>query len=144
MDQTLTASEVIAAAGCPASSLRAWQNRNGLFPHLAKDGGWRRYALSDVIGVRLVVLLTERGFVAQEVVNLVNAMRPNLEKAAQGYSPLIGIGRREDDESLEFRELQGSGTVLDNLGWFVDPVVVAIDLQKITNEVFFAVREMRA
>jgi DNA-binding transcriptional MerR regulator len=143
MESTLTASEVCAAAKCPPSSLRAWQNRNGLFPHLAKDGGWRRYTLSDAIGIRLVVLLTERGFAAQEVVNLVNAMRPNLEMAAQGYAPFVGIGRSEDSGSLEFRELKWTGKVLDDLGWFKDPVVISVDLGRITNEVVFLIGEMR-
>jgi DNA-binding transcriptional MerR regulator len=158
MSETLTASEVCAVAGCSASTLRAWRNRNGLFPHHHSSGGWTRFDLADVIGVRLVTLLADRGFAAQPVINLVNAMRPTLENAARTKLPRrIGVGRGRhgdlsfpldrfsplDNDVLEFRELDELGTVMDNLGWFEDSVVIAINLASICWEIEFKIRELR-
>jgi hypothetical protein len=96
--------------------------------------------MGEAIGVRMMVALTSRGFGAQQAVDLVNEMRGSLELAAQGYAPWIGIARMADSEKLEFRELKSTGTVMDNLGWFSDPLVIAIDLNSISLEVFFTLR----
>ncbi|PPQ39427.1 hypothetical protein SAMN06265338_103278 [Rhodoblastus acidophilus] len=143
MEKTLTSAEICAAASCPASTLRAWRNRNGLFPHHADKEGWSRFDLADAIGARIVVLLTQRGLAAQSAVDLVNEMRHTLELAAEGYAPWIGIGRKSFSDVLEFRELNATGSVMDNLGWFDDPVPTVINLNAISWEIAFAVRKMR-
>jgi len=144
MDSALTASEVCEAAGCPASTLRAWRNRNGLFAGQHAIGeGWTRFDLAEAIGVRLVVILSQRGFAAQPAINLVNGMRSLLVLAAQGAAWWVGVGQAEDGETLEYRELKTGGTILDNLGWFRGPVVTAIDLGALADEVFFSVRRQR-
>lgn len=154
MDETLTASEVCAAAKCPPSSLRAWQNRNGLLPHLAREGGWRRYSLADVLAVRLVVLLTQRGLSAQDAVNVVNQMRETIELAAHGVPILVGVGSTEggifaaqDSDgavpAYEFRELKSTSSVWDNIGWFYDPIVTVFDLGRITKALWAEIRISR-
>ena len=143
MDSALTASEVCEAAGCPASTLRAWRNRNGLFAERHASGeGWTRFDMAEAIGVRLVVILAQRGFAAQPAINLVNSMRPLLVMASQGAAWWVGVGQ-EDRETLEYRELKTGGTILDNLGWFRGPVVTAIHLGAIADEVFSSVRRQR-
>jgi hypothetical protein len=143
MEQTLTASEVCEAAGCPASTLRSWRNRNGLFSgqHAIGDG-WTRFDLAEAIGVRLVVILTQRGFAAQPATNLVNRMRPLLVLTSD-VGGWVGVGYAEDGETLEYRELKTTGTILDNLGWFHGPVVTAINLNLIATEVVFSIRRQR-
>ncbi|MGA2637436.1 MerR family transcriptional regulator [Methylocella sp.] len=144
LNKSLTASEVCAAADCPPSTLRAWRNRNGLFADDLTGEGWTRFDFAQAIGVRITVLLTQRGFAAQQAVDLVNGMRDTLTKAARGYPPLLGIARKGDTETLEFRKLEDMGRVADNLRWFTDPVVIVLNLNAISLEVLFAIREQRA
>ena len=141
MEPYLSASQVCAAAHCPASTLRAWRNRNGLFSERHSIGdGWTQFDFAEAIGVRLVVLLTQRGFAAQPAINLVNSMRKELERAAKGYAPWVGVAFKEGEEILEFRELNMNGTVLDQLGWFTDSIVTAINLRHVSNEIFWLIR----
>jgi hypothetical protein len=144
MEQTLTASEVCKAACCPASTLRAWRNRNGLFEGQHAIGeGWTRFDLAEAIGVRLVVILTQRGFATQPAINLVNNMRPLLVHACHGAAWWVGVGRAEDGETLEYRELTETGTILDNLNWFHGSVVTAIHLGAVAEEVLFSIQGQR-
>lgn len=152
MEWTLTASEVCAAAGCPLSTLRAWRNRNGLFFDLPSSDGWNRFDLAQAVAVRIVVLLTRRGSTAQQAIDLVNQLRPALLLAVQGYAPRIGIGTKFENsgfaevratDQLEFHELTDTGLVVDNLGWFLDPIIKVIDLKAISYAVEESIREQR-
>ena len=145
MDVSLTASQICLAAQCGPSTLRAWRNRNGLFPRLSEGSGWTRYDFADAVGVRIMQIFSERGFAAQSVADLVNAMRPHLEKAAQGYAPFFAVGLRGDRKTLEFRQIKMADTALDAFGWFVDdPIVTVIDLNRLCNEVSSKLRDLRA
>lgn len=141
MTDDLTASEVCAATGCAAPTLRAWRNRNGLFPRHAEAGGWTRYDLADAIGVALVMALTARGTEAQAAVNLVNALRSTLEQAAHGnFVGRLGVGRSLEG-SLEFRIIRNTDLV--PFDYFDDPIVTVINLQAIAWKIIFAVRQAR-
>lgn len=142
MERNLTAADICAAAGCKPSTLRAWRNRNGLFPQVVGDG-WTRYDLAEAIGARIVQLLSERGFAAQPSVNLVNQMREILINAARGYAPFIGIGRALSGEHLEFKVFSSTGLVLDSIGWFTDPVVTVLDLNSFSIGAVSAIRDHR-
>ncbi|WP_029356240.1 MerR family transcriptional regulator [Bosea sp. 117] len=137
---TYTASEICAAAGCIASTLRAWRNRNHLFGDQPAIGGWSRFTLADVIAVRALVLLSQRGFEAQHAVDLINHMGPIFERAAHGGAPLIGIGRKLDSDELEVRGLNKANSVAEELSWFTDPIVLVIDLNAIAFEVAAALK----
>lgn len=143
MSSNLAAAEVCEATGCLPVTLRSWRNRNGLFPHHKGGGGWTRYDLADALGVRLVVLLTARGFAAQEACEVVNEMRGILEKAVAGFAPWVGVGRSIVTDRYEFHVLDSAGTVLDHLGWFLDDVVVVVNLNAITLKLVDTIRMMQ-
>jgi DNA-binding transcriptional MerR regulator len=143
MVQTVTASEIHGATGVGASTLRAWRNRNGLFPHHFDREGWTRYEFADAIGVAIMVELTTRGFAAQDAANLVNSMRDQLSLAAQGYTPRVGIGRSPDGPGLEWREIKDTSLAIDALGWFDDPIVIVINLNAICFRLLFSIRSQR-
>lgn len=130
--RTYLPNEVCAVAGCPPSTLRAWRNRNGLFADRAVVvGKWSRFTLADVIAVRTLVLLTSMGFEAQRAVDLVNAMDAEFERAAHGAGRRIGVARQLDSDALEFRPLDNADIVANQLGHFLDPITIVIDLHAI-------------
>ncbi|POR40424.1 hypothetical protein [Methylobacterium sp. V23] len=55
-------------AGCEAVTLRAWRNRNGLFPATMGKQGWNRFSLVDVCIARTVVMMTASGIAAGEAI----------------------------------------------------------------------------
>ena len=63
-----TTSTLTRVAGCEAVNLRAWRNRNGLFPETAGKQGWNRFSLVDVCIARTVVLMTATGIAAGEAI----------------------------------------------------------------------------
>lgn len=142
-DTNLTASEVCAAAGCVASTLRAWRNRNGLFSYKSDSQGWTRFDLSEAVGVRVVAELTSRGFAAQEAVDFVNAATDLLRKSVSGTVRFVGVGRAAGSKEIEFRELSPDDRVSSELDWFDDPVLVVLNLHAIAWAVVFAVRTAR-
>lgn len=63
-----TTSTLTRVAGCEPVTLRAWRNRNGLFPETAGKQGWNRFSLIDVCIARTVVLMTASAVTASEAI----------------------------------------------------------------------------
>lgn len=143
MENIISVSDLCEVTGCKPSTLRAWRNRNGLFPHHSGNEGWTRYDLADGIGVMLMMVLQEKGFAGQDAINLVNQVREVLVLSAQGSSSRLAIGRMAGGERLEWKELLVSHRVVDVFGWFDDAVVIVVDLNKLKWTFFFKYRELK-
>jgi hypothetical protein len=78
------ASALCTAAGCSAVTLRAWRNRNGLFPECQRTTGWNYFSRADIAAARVVVVLTERDLSAQMAVDVAMRARPMFERMFSG------------------------------------------------------------
>ena len=101
---TFTASEVCEFANVQASTLRAWRNRNGLFPQAASLG-WTRYTLDEVVALMILSDLTKKGFETQSSVNLVNRLRAEIIDACNAGQRFILIDEPAGDGTLDFTRL---------------------------------------
>jgi len=63
-----TTSTLTRVAGCEPVTLRAWRNRNGLFPETSGAKGWNRFSFVDVCIARTVVMMTAAGIAAGEAI----------------------------------------------------------------------------
>lgn len=75
-----TASTVCAVAGCKPVTLRAWQARNGLFPSEKPRDKWKYYSRADIGAVRVMTILTRRGFLAEVAARIAMDSLPQLER----------------------------------------------------------------
>lgn len=140
----ISVSELCEITGIPASTIRSWRNRNGLFPHHAETSGWTRYTLDEALALGMVKSLSALGFEAQQAVNLANRMRETFRAAIAGSPSLVGIARCVDDpEVLEHRILKAGNILANEFGWFTDPLVIVVDLQRIWVPMFFDLRAIR-
>lgn len=93
MEASITPSEACEAAECLPSTLRAWHNRLGFLPRETATG-WRKYTLSDLIAIRLMVVLTDgNGVAAHEACEIVAKLKDLIDLAARGVPSKILIGR---------------------------------------------------
>ena len=91
-DRPYLSATLCAAAGCTPVTFRAWRNRNGLFPEMRGDDGWKRFSFEDICAVRVVVELTDgsKKNTAQFAVDVANELRP-----------VFGILMGDDAENLK-------------------------------------------
>ena len=123
-----------------ASTLRAWHNRVGFLPR--STGGWRRYNLADVIAIRCMVVLTERGFRAAEAAGLVDSLTEQIKHAAAGHPSKIAIGKFRGSEywvAEEIDEIASAGIALD----FDDEFTIVLNLGEICFRLFDEIRRLR-
>lgn len=107
-------SVLCAVAGCKEVTLRAWRNRNGLFPETLGKAGCNRFSVLDICWARTVVVLTEHGLGADDAVRLVQAgflpLRWDLERILEqgpDQSRIVGFMRGEPvpkRKAMVFRE----------------------------------------
>lgn len=144
MDQ-ITPAQAAWASDCQASTLRAWHNRLGLLSR-ENDGTWRRYTVAEVLQIRLVVVLTARGIVAADAVEIANNMKELAEESVQGLHSYVGIGKREGEcgyEVLKFPGIEDWGKpyrFTDALAWFDEPVFIVVNLGALATEVWLRLR----
>lgn len=143
MENTISVTDLCEVTGCKPSTLRAWRNRSGLFPHHAGNEGWTRYDMADGVAVMLMMILHEKGVAGQDAVNLVNQLRGVLVQAASGFPSRLVIGQEEGTGKLEWKELRPTHRAADFFGWFDDAVVLVIDLNKLCFRFFAKYRELK-
>ncbi|TAH67637.1 MAG: hypothetical protein EWM45_06655 [Rhodopseudomonas palustris] len=137
-ERLLTPGEVIELTACRASTLSAWRNRLGFLPR--EGDGHSRFGFSDLVSVRLMVLLTARGIAAGEAVQIVTAISQAVDLDAHGYGAKIAIGRGPNGEFI-IRPIQwgDSNAVFD----LADDVVLVLSLGPIAWGLYLALRRLR-
>lgn len=105
--QTSTA---VAAAGCKAVTLRAWRNRNNLFPETKENRAWNYFSIVDICIIRSIVVMTEHGIPADDAVwHAEHIQRMNFREILKGAATphLAGFfpgAIRGDDDPLDWIE----------------------------------------
>lgn len=135
-----TTSVLTRVAGCEPVTLRAWRNRNGLFPETAGAQGWNRFSLIDICIARSVVLMTASGIAASEAIWFAESyLRTPFKLATTGdleddLSGIVAFAPRDLAEAASFRlyiEPDELTSVLSQFGG----LVTLLDLNHIHAEV---------
>jgi len=131
-----TTSILTRVAGCEAVTLRAWRNRNGLFPQTAGKQGWNRFSLVDVCIARTVVLMAASGIAAGEAIwfsemYLRTPFRLAHSKSLDGdLSGIVAFAPKGVSETATFRLYVEPKDVLDTIAQF-GGLVTLLDLNLI-------------
>lgn len=106
-DLTYNAAVIVAIAGVPAATFRAWRNRNGLFPEKKEASGWNRFFVSDIYSVKAMSELMKHGYTVTAAVNAANALRPffdlkvqMLDREIELQAVWLLISRASDGEEI--------------------------------------------
>lgn len=135
-----TTSTLTRVAGCEAVTLRAWRNRNGLFPETAGKQGWNRFSLVDVCIARTVVLMTASGIAAGEAIWFAEMHLRTPFKLAHTndlngeLSGIVAFAPKGKSETATFRLYVGPQDVVDTISEF-GGLVTLLDLTLIHAQV---------
>lgn len=137
---TISPAEAHEAAGCIASTLRAWHNRVGFLPR--KEAGWRRYTFADLISIRLMVILTSRGMTAAGAASIIRTIADEIEAASQGVSSLITVGKVGPAGEWVAESIDPSISVRSAFD-FDDEAPFVLNLRSIATKLFLAICRIR-
>ncbi|MBM0205664.1 hypothetical protein JNW90_23615 [Micromonospora sp. STR1s_5] len=123
LQKLYTTSVLTEVAGVSPVTLRAWRNRNGLFPDTAGQRKWNRFSISDICIARTIVLLTAHGLSTGDAIWFAE---PHLRTAftvveMEAMSPLVGFGKGADGKAwfLPYLEDQPISTLVDREGGLI-------------------------
>lgn len=141
-------SAALAVTGCTRPALRGWRERNRLFPE--KDvRGWPYFSFTDMVIIRIMVVLTRLGVQAQAAADAVMQVRDEIEafcladadSAPSDWSTML-VAFWDDEQSKIRARLQPAGT----LGRDTFDVFFTVDLVEVycaVTEEFLALRPER-
>lgn len=141
-ENLISVSEIAQITDVAPSTLRAWRNRNGLFPHHDIGPGWTRYTMADAVAIAFVAHLTRFGLDTQAVINLANRMKPEFEKSIGGGDAYYLIDESLTEagvydycriKSLDSRQLTKS----------TGPVMLIVELKVIWLDLLLKLKEAR-
>lgn len=142
-NQHITASEISEITKVPASTLRAWRNRNGLFPHHATGAGWTRYDMADALAISFVAHMIRFGFELQPVINLANRMRPEFEKVPGAGNVYFLVDEHlTEDGVLDFCRVNPDEFFSVAKG--VGPIFLIVEMKVIWLSLVFGLQKVRA
>lgn len=93
LETQLTVAAVSRQIGVPASTLRTWERRYGVGPSARTSGGHRRYSAEDLVHLRRMAELVQKGVPAAEAADVVRA-RPIVAMASgpvSGAVPIVDV-----------------------------------------------------
>jgi DNA-binding transcriptional MerR regulator len=140
----ISVAEICEITGVKPSTLRAWRNRNGLFPHLALSEGWTRYTFGDAVAVKFISRLTASrfGMDTQAVINLANRMRAKFEEAAGDGDRFFLIDELPaEDGVLDFYEIPRVSHYELTKG--LSEIMAIVNLKPIWLDVFLKLHNLR-
>lgn len=128
----IRATEACEITGCIPSTLRDWHGRLGFLPREGR--GWREYDLTDLLAVRVMVVLTSSGVAANEAVQLTHSLLHELGSAAKGFARQIAIGRHPEGDEWEAVPIEYKSRAMDVLDFGGDLSFV-LNLKSITHSI---------
>jgi hypothetical protein len=145
-----TSSTLVKAAGCEQVTLRAWRNRNGLFPELGSGTGWHRFSFLDICIVRAVTLLTTSGIRVPDAVWFANTHLgiwfEDVLSEREDVSSIIGFYNGPvagSDDHVFFVFLRPSDTIAEVVAKSAS-IITILDLEAITRHVLSVLEELSA
>ncbi|MGU3538877.1 hypothetical protein [Methylobacterium sp. A54F] len=135
-----TTATLTRVAVCEAVTLRAWRNRNGLFPETAGSQGWNRFSLIDICVARAVVLMTTSGIAASDAIWFAEGyLRTPFQLAASNdlsddLSGIVAFAPKRAPENASFQLYVKPEDLSDTLARF-GGLVTLLDLHLIHAQV---------
>lgn len=153
-DRCFTTSTLCAATGCDPATLRAWRNRNDLFPETRVEGTnrrpWNTFSIMDMLIVRTVVVMTSHGLPANNAVWFASGHAKLLFGALLADRPgttwLVGFHRGghpgEAHIKASFVMFDEHATLADSMAK-CQGVVTILDLHSIIDFVLTQIEELQ-